>query len=192
MADERGGPPSAPEAWWARPPSTAAVPKPDPERPVARAARPSAVPPRPPVRQSRPPFGDQRGLTTAGATILVLALSGLGAGVDVVTGTGLRTVFAVAFTVAAALAAATVHHEDLLASVVIVPLCFAAVGLVSGIAEGSGLQGLSKIALGIANVMVTAAPALLLATAAAAVIASLRAYAVRRRRRTPWRSAAAG
>ena len=115
----------------------------------------------------------------------VLLLSGLGAGVDVATGTGLRTVFAVAFVVAAALAAATVHHEDLLASVVLVPLVYAVVGGISGVAEGSGLHTLAKIALGVANVMVTAAPALMMATFAAAVIAGARAYATRRRTGRP-------
>jgi hypothetical protein len=113
--------------------------------------------------------------------VLVLVLGGLGAGVDVATGTGLRTVFAVAFAVAAALAAATVHHEDLVASVVLVPLTFALIAGVSGVAEGSGLHPLSKIVLAVGNVMVTSAPALIIATLAAAVIAAVRGYASRRR-----------
>jgi hypothetical protein len=122
--------------------------------------------------------------------VLVLLLSGLGGGVDVVTGTGLRTVFTVAFIVAAALAAATVHHEDLFASVVLVPLVYAVVGGIAGIAEGSSLHSTSKLVLAIANVMVTAAPALIMATIAAAVIAGLRAYAARRRQHPPWRRSA--
>jgi hypothetical protein len=124
--------------------------------------------------------------------VLVLLLGGLAAGVDVATGTGLRTVFAVAFTIAAALAAATVHHEDLLASVVLVPLCFAVIGGISGFAEGSSLHTLSKLVLGVANVMVTAAPALISATITAAVIAGMRGYGARRRSRTPWRRSVAG
>jgi hypothetical protein len=135
-------------------------------------------------------LGDQRGLTAAGATLLVLVLGGLAAGVDVATGTGLRTVFAVAFAIAAALGAATVHHEDLAASVVLVPLAFALIGGISGIAEGSGLHSVSKLMLAVANVMVTAAPALMFATGAAAALALLRWYAVRRRNRAPWRRSA--
>jgi hypothetical protein len=123
--------------------------------------------------------------------VLVVVLSSLGAAVDVVTGTGLRTVFTVAFIVAAALAAATVHHEDLFASVVLVPLVFAGVAGVSGIFEGASLQTASKIVLAIANVMVTAAPALMLATAAAAVIAAARAYTGRRRAHGRWQRSAA-
>src|SRR4051794_7878058 len=103
MADVRGGPPQE-EAWWARPPSPAAVARPAPGARPRRPAPATVVPSRPSSPSPRPPFGDQRGLTAAGATLLVLALGGLGAGVDVATGTGLRTVFAVAFTVAAALA----------------------------------------------------------------------------------------
>jgi hypothetical protein len=132
-------------------------------------------------------LGDQRGLTAAGATVLVLMLGGLGGGVDVVTGTGLRTVFAVAFVVAAALSAATVHHEDLFAAVVLVPLAFAVIGGIAGIAEGASLHSASKLVLAVANVMVTAAPALMMATVAAAVIAGARVYADRRRQHPPWR-----
>src|SRR4051794_12630144 len=189
MADVRGGPPQE-EAWWARPPSTAAVTRSAPGASTRRPAPATIVPSGPSSPAPRAPLGDQRGLTTAGATLLVLVLGGLGAGVDVATGTGLRTVFAVAFTVAAALAALTVHQEDLVSSVVLVPLCFALIGGVAGIIEGADLQTLSKIVLGIANVMVTAAPALIMATVAAAVIAGIRGYAARRRGRTPWRRSA--
>jgi hypothetical protein len=190
VADDRDGPP---QAWWASPPSTAAVERPAPRRPAHPAAEWSRTPDRPAHHRhaaprggsgrspQRAPFGDQRGLTAAGASLLVLLLGGLGAGVDVATGTGLRTVFAVAFAVAAALAAATVHPEDLLASVVLVPLAYAVIGIVAGIAEGSSLHTASKLVLAVANITVTSAPALLIATAAAAVIAAARGYAVRRR-----------
>ena len=185
MADRDG----SPEAWWARPPSTAAVAKAEPGAPARPAPR-TVVPPRPPSTRAPAPLGDQRGLTAAGAALLVLLLSGLGAGVDVVTGTGLRTVFAVAFVVAAALAAATVHHEDLFASVVLVPLAFALIGGIAGVAEGASLHSASKLVLAVANVMVTAAPALMVATAAAAVIAGGRAYTARRRQHPRWRNSA--
>jgi hypothetical protein len=187
MADRDG----SPEAWWARPPSIAAVNKAAAtDAPVRRPAPHTVVPPRHSNTGPRAPLGDQRGLTAAGATVLVLVLSGLGAGVDVATGTGLRTVFAVALAVAAALAAATVHHEDLFASVVLVPLAFALVAGLAGIAEGSNLGTFSKILLGVANVMVNAAPGLMIATVAAALIAGLRAYTVHRRGHSPWRHGA--
>jgi hypothetical protein len=132
----------------------------------------------------RPAFGDQRGLTAAGATIVVLILAALGAGVDVATGSGLRTVFTIAFVVAAALAAATVHGEDLLASVVLVPLVYALVAAVAGLVEGSGLGSLLKLVEAVAITMINAAPSLIMATATAAVIAGARAIANRRSERS--------
>jgi hypothetical protein len=135
------------------------------------------------TQQARRPavFGDTRGLTTAGATILVLVLSGLAAGVDVATGTGLRTVFTVTFMAAAALSTATVHIEDLFASVVLVPLTFALVAGVSGLVEGSGFGTLTKLIEAAAIVMVNAAPALLMATMVALIVAGARGYLDRRR-----------
>src|SRR5207302_8699745 len=60
-----------------------------------------------------------------------------------------------------------------------------------GIAEGSSLHSASKLVLAVANVTVTAAPALMMATAAAAVIAAARALSGGRRHDpTTWRSTA--
>jgi hypothetical protein len=113
----------------------------------------------------------------------VLILAALSAGVDVATGSGLRTVFTVTFVIAAALSAATVHNEDLFASVVLVPLAYAAVAGIAGLADGSGAGTLNTIG-SIASTMINAAPSLMMATVATAVIAGARAYANRRASRS--------
>jgi hypothetical protein len=176
------------DAWWTKPAPTAAHPAATWSRDATPATRRPASPGPSPVRPPTPrpagpaPFGDQRGLTAAGATLVVLLLATLAAAVDVTTGTGLRTVFEVTLVVAAALAACTVHTEDLLASVVLVPLVFGAVAGVSGVVEGTAFGSLSALIQAVAVVMINAAPGLMAATAVAALIAGGRAYAVRRRR----------
>lgn len=191
----------APEAWWARPVPTGATGSAPPyaEHPAATwnrgatgsgrtitpASRTRSGPPRYPGRYpGRHPFlGDQRGLTTAGAAVVVLILSSLGAAVDITTGTGLRTVFTITFVIAATLVSTAVRTEDLLASVVLIPLAFAVVAGIAGLIEGSGFGTLTKLVEAAAIVMINAAPALMLATAIAAAIAGARGYAHRKRRR---------
>lgn len=116
---------------------------------------------------------------------MALVLGIAGAAIDVNTGRGLRTAFAVCFVVGCALAALLVHREDLKAAVVMPPLVYCVLALVGGAigrtpAAGSFLksQGLELVAA-----LVLGAPVLFAATAAALVIALVRAASGRRRAR---------
>lgn len=126
---------------------------------------------------------DRRGLTAAGAVAVALVIGAAGAFVDVVTGPGLRTVFAVCFIAGCALAALKVHREDLLAAVVMPPLVYVVLALLAGAfsqASGAG-SVLTRQALELATSLVLGAPVLLTATALAFVIAVYRGVSGRRR-----------
>jgi hypothetical protein len=122
------------------------------------------------ARPRRPaPFGDQRGLSALGALIVVGVLSSVGAVYDLSTGDGLRHVFTVALCVAAGLAASTVHREDLVASVALVPFVYATECLFYGPIDS---QDSFKYAAG--QVMLEAAPTLIYAVLSAALVAVIR------------------
>ena len=125
---------------------------------------------------------DRRGLTAAGAVALALLIGGAGGLVDVLTGPGLRTVFAICFVIGCALAAFTVHREDLVAAVVMPPLVYVVLALVAGafsetVAPGSWM---TRQALELASALVLGAPVLLTATGVAFVIALARGIGGRR------------
>ena len=132
----------------------------------------TAVPARP--RPAR--LADRRGLTALGAVLLTLLLGSVAGAVDVITGQGLRTVFAVAFLTACLLSAISVHREDLLAVVVMPPLVYAALVLLGGLAESGGSTGslLLHQAIELFNGLVLGAPVLVGGTAIAAVVALVR------------------
>ena len=127
--------------------------------------------------------GDRRGLTATGAVTIALVLGLAGGAYDVLTGSGLRTVFAVAFVVGCALAALTVHHEDLLAAVIMPPLVYLVLAFVGGVVEQTGQTGsfLAQQSLEMANSLILDAPVLLTATGLALVIAGARALMARRK-----------
>lgn len=125
---------------------------------------------------------DKRGLTATGAVTIALALGFLGAAIDVNTGRGLRTVFALCFIVGSALAALLVHREDLRASVVMPPLTYcvlALIGAALGQTQAAGsfvkTQGLELV-----SALILGAPVLYTATGLALVIALVRARSARR------------
>ena len=114
---------------------------------------------------------------------LSLSLGVAGGAIDVATGRGLRTVFAVCFIAGCALAALLVHREDLKAAVVMPPLLYAALALLAG-AFGKSVTGGSFItheALELVQALVLGAPVLLAATAAACGVAVARWLTGRRR-----------
>jgi len=129
-----------------------------------------------------PHVADKRGLTAAGAASLAIALGATGGLVDVLTGSGLRTVFAVCFVAGCVIAALTVHREDLFASVVMPPLVYVLLALLAGAFSQTVAVGsmLTRQALELASSLFLGAPVLLAATGAAAVIALLRATLGRR------------
>ncbi|MCW2499781.1 MAG: hypothetical protein JWN87_1457 [Frankiales bacterium] len=156
-------------------------PPPGRDEPV-RAQRPLEDAPHHPHLPAGAHVGDRRGLTAAGAVTLVIALGFLGAFIDVNTGRGLRTVFALCFVLGSALAALLVHREDLRAVIVMPPLTYCVLALIgAGIgqtqAAGSWIktQGLELV-----SALITGAPVLYAATGAALAIALVRARRGRR------------
>jgi hypothetical protein len=126
---------------------------------------------------------DRRGLTAAGAVAVALLLGAGGGLIDVLTGPGLRTVFAVCFVAGCALAALTVHREDLVAAVVMPPLVYVVLAAVAGAFSETAVAGsrLTRQALEMASSLVIGAPVLLTATGVAFVIAVFRGITGRRR-----------
>lgn len=128
-------------------------------------------------------IGDGRGLTATGAVAVALGFGAVGATIDAVTGSGLRTTFAVLFVLGCALAAYKVHREDLFAAVVIPPLVYLALALATNLGAGSAVGGsfVKQQALELAASLIMKAPALLVATGLAAAIAVARRAAYNRR-----------
>lgn len=132
---------------------------------------------------------DSRGLTAVGAVTVILLLGMLGGGYDVLTGTGLRAGFAVCFVLGCAVAALRVHREDLRAAVVLPPLLYSVLVLLTGAAERADTAGsfLVRQALALLNALVLGAPVLLTATATALLVAGVRVAGPR-----AWRPALQG
>ncbi|MBK5305940.1 MAG: hypothetical protein JJD92_04550 [Frankiaceae bacterium] len=125
---------------------------------------------------------DRRGLTAVGAVTVALLLGAAGGFIDVMTGQGLRTVFAVCFIAGCAFAALKVHREDLAATVVMPPLVYAAIALLAGVFSQTVAVGgfLTRNALELAVSLVLGAPVLLTATGLAFAIAVVRGFIGRR------------
>lgn len=139
---------------------------------------------RPASRGRRSPlafFGDSRGLTAAGAAAVAIGFGIVGGVIDVATGEGLRAAFAIAFVLGCAVAAYKVHREDLFASVVIPPLAYVALAVGANLGSRTTIGGsfVKQQVLELLTALVTKAPALLVATGLAAVIALMRRAAAR-------------
>jgi hypothetical protein len=140
-----------------------------------------------PARRSRHPrsrpsarVADRRGLTAAGGAVLMTLFAAAGAVTDILTGSGLRTVFALCFVAGCAAAALTVHREDLKAVIVMPPLVYAAVALIASVAEGvGGASFLRGQALELANSLVLGAPVLVLGFLVTTVLAVVRMVGAR-------------
>lgn len=126
-------------------------------------------------------LSDRRGLTATGAVALTLVLGLVGAVIDVKTGRGLRTTFAVFFVVGSGLGALLAHREDLRATVVMPPLTYCLLAVIGGYLGDSQAPGsfLKQNALELASALITGAPVLFTAFGVALVIALVR------RARTP-------
>ena len=127
-------------------------------------------------------IADRRGLTAAGAAVVMLALGAVGGAYDVLTGPGLRAVFAVFFVLGCALAAVAVHREHLRPVVVMPPLVYAVLALTASAIEGWGGAGsfLQGQVLELTNAIVLGAPVLVFGFLATLLIALLRGVARRR------------
>ncbi|GAC1444909.1 MAG: hypothetical protein NVSMB55_22910 [Mycobacteriales bacterium] len=120
---------------------------------------------------------------------MTLAVGAAGVLLDVFTGPGLRTVFAICFIGGCAFAAVKVHTEDLVAVVVMPPLVFVVLALLAAELSSTTATGgwLTRRALELVTSVVLEAPVLLTATGLVLVIAVVRARSGRTRRtgRTP-------
>jgi hypothetical protein len=125
---------------------------------------------------------DRRGLTAVGAVTVALLLGAAGGFIDVMTGSGLRTVFAVCFIAGCAFAALKVHREDLIATVIMPPLVYVALALLAGAFSQTAAVGgwMTRQALELATSLVLGAPVLLTATGLAFAIAVVRGLAGRK------------
>jgi hypothetical protein len=109
----------------------------------------------------------------------------LGAAIDLASGSGLRVAFAVLFVGASLLVAARVHREDLLAAVVMPPLVYAFIAIVTAYAQppGGGIEhGLRQRAIDVGTTLVLTTPVLLVGTAVAVFVAVRRGRQYARRR----------
>lgn len=125
---------------------------------------------------------DRRGLTAMGAVAIGLAIGFVGAVIDVRTGAGLRTVFAVCFVTGSAIAALLAHREDLKATVIMPPLLYCVLALVGAAIGHSSSSGgfVKQQALELVSSLIDGAPVLYLATGVALVIALVRLRSARR------------
>ncbi len=119
---------------------------------------------------------DRRGLTAMGAAAIGLAIGFVGAVIDVETGRGLRTTFAVCFVVGSALAALLAHREDLKATIVMPPLTYCVLALVGAAIGHYGAPGgfVKQNALELVASLLQGAPVLYAATGLALIIALVR------------------
>lgn len=126
---------------------------------------------------------DARGIPALGVVLLVVAVSFAGGAVDVLTGEGLRTLFAICFVGSCAAAPLLVRRRELLPIVVMPPLAYAFVALAAGAIDISGMAGsfLTQEALELVTELVTGAPVLLLGTLAAVAAAVTRGVLGKRR-----------
>ena len=121
-------------------------------------------------------LGDRRGLTAAGGVLVALLLGLAGGAFDVLTGSGPREVFAVAFVTGCLAAALTVHREDLFATVVMPPLVYAVLAAVFVLVDRTGGVGsfVTRKAVELVNALVLGAPVLMAGFGAALLVAVAR------------------
>lgn len=121
-------------------------------------------------------------LPGSGAVAVALGAGLAGGLYDVLTGPGLRTAFAVSLVVGCGVGALLVRRRDLRVAVVMPPLVYGAVALVSVAAQGTSASGswVVRQALALVTALVLEAPALLVATGVALLIALARGLGRRR------------
>ena len=109
----------------------------------------------------------------------MIAFGAAGGAFDVLTGPGLRFVFAVFFVLGCAFAALSVHRENLRPVIVMPPLVYALLSLTASAVEGWGGGGsfLQSQLLELANAVVLGAPVLVCGFLTTLLLAVLRGAA---------------
>lgn len=118
---------------------------------------------------------------------MTLALGLSGGLFDVLTGPGLRLVFAICFVSGCVLSALLVRRRDLGTVAVMPPLVYVGVALVIGVVRGTSSNGSFVVRHGLElfTQLVLGAPALMLATALAVAVALVRGLGRRTSRTEP-------
>lgn len=119
---------------------------------------------------------NRRGLPASGAVALALGAGMGGGAVDVLTGSGLRALFAVSFVLGCMAAAAVVRRQSLLAAVVTPPLAYVALAMAAAEVQrdSSSTSWLMRQIFELLTALMTGAPVLLAATLSAAAVALAR------------------
>ena len=114
-------------------------------------------------------------LTGMGAVALAFVVTLAGGSIDLLTGPGLRRIFAIALVVGAVLAAMLVRTQDLFTVAVSPPLIYIVVSLLAAIPHANGaFESKTKFTALLANWLVYGFPEMLAATGLAIIIAILR------------------
>ena len=130
-------------------------------------------------------LADRRGLSATGAVLGAFVLGLAGGILDIVVSPGLGLGFALAFVAGCLLAVLLVHREDLLAIVLMPPLLYLALVLVSTAVvpvQGNGGEA-NQLLVELVNAVVVSAPVMFLATGGAFLVAFLRGWRRRSARR---------
>jgi hypothetical protein len=113
-------------------------------------------------------------LTGLGAVLVIVVLSAVGGGVDLLTGTGLRLVFAGGLVLGSAVAAALVRRGSLLMVVLAPPLVYLVASAVEVLAAPGGAGSIGTLTDAATGWLVYGFPAIATATGVAVVIAGIR------------------
>jgi hypothetical protein len=118
----------------------------------------------------------RRGLSGGPVVVLALLVGLAGAAYDLLTRPGLGVVFAACFVAGCVLAALVARRTSLAVVAVMPPLVYVVLALVAGLATSTGAAGsfIVRQGLSLFTTLVLQAPALLLGTGLAVVIALLR------------------
>lgn len=125
--------------------------------------------------------GVRRGssVTGLGAVLLIVAVSLVGACLDLLTGTGLRLAFAVTLTLGAGVAAVMVRRASLLVVVLAPPLVYLAASVAALLAAPGGSGSIGTLSDAATAWLIYGFPTIAAATGVAVVVAGLRLAASR-------------
>ena len=153
-----------------------APPQAAPPRPTVQVQ--SQAPPRTPVHAGAHapavPRRPERGVSGWLAVLVLIAIAGVGGGIDLATSSGVKSGFNISIVVAAVVAILIVRHSAMFPVVVAPPLVYFAASAVLLYARSGGLHDRKVLLDSAANWLVYGFPAIAGATAAVLIIAGIR------------------